>query len=161
MNSENKLSMRHVLLLIIAIIVGIGLFVVMPLVSSVIASTNQLNQQEVNITRLHNDISIEEEEIIEIQTEMKKVVQEYTNYEKESNELVVTNLDPTVVLNMYPDLKSNSMYNKLNKQYLVSMRKIKDTKSQYNNAVEGYNRSLVTVRNKILHGNREPKEFLK
>ncbi len=151
---------RNPILSFLAIFVLVMFFISIP-ASSFIASTNQLNQKEVTISRLENDIQIEEDEILEIQTEMKEVIQEYTDYEQASNELVVTNLDPTVVLNMYPELKSNNLYNKLNRQYLSSMRKIKESKEQYNSAVEDYNRSLVTVRNRIMHPTRSTKEFLK
>lgn len=152
---------KHTLFLTLVSVVGVTLFIALPIVFSFINSTDRLNQQEVVIARLENDIQIEEEEILEIQTEMKSVIQEYTDYEQSSNELVVTNLNPQVVLNMYPDLKSNNLYNKLNRQYLTSMRNIKDSKEEYNNAVEEYNRTIVTIHNRILHNDRKPKEFYK
>lgn len=146
------------------VVIGIAAFLIITsfaTVSGVLANINIVNKMEENINRLQNDISIEQEEIKDIQAEMKDMVQEYTGYEKESNELVVENLDPKLVVNMYPELKSSNMYNNLNRQYLKSMRKIKDSKTEYNNSAEDYNQRLVTFKGRLLHGNREKKEYIK
>ena len=86
---------------------------------------------------------------------------EYTDYEKETNELVVENINPQIVLNMYPELKSSNMYNNLSRQYLKSMRNIKDSKREYNKAVEDYNSLLVTLKGRVLSGGRSLLEYKK
>lgn len=155
--NDNKGKKKTILTGVIGTIFLVGLI----MATSFISIQNNLNKREVVIDRLDNDITIEQEEIVSIQEELKIMVQDYTDYERESNELVVENLDPQFVVNMYPELRSSRMYDRLNRQYLSSMRKIKDAKSRYNTAVEEYNSYLVTFTGRTFFGDKEQKEFLK
>lgn len=127
-------------ILVIAIIIA----------GSIISYNDTLRKLEVKILRLENAVAIETEEIANIQQQLKELIDEYVDHEKETNQLVVENLNPSVVLNMYPELKSSNMYNNLSRQYLKSMRNIKDAKREYNQTVEKYNNLVVTFKGRIL-----------
>lgn len=149
--------MKKALLVSLIIIILTALIII----NSIISYNNNLRVLEVKISNLNNTITIEEEEIISIQEKLKNLVDEYTDYEKETNELVVENINPQIVLNMYPELKSSNMYNNLSRQYLKSMRNIKDSKREYNKAVEEYNSLLVTLKGRILSGGKSLLEYKK
>ena len=149
--------MKKTLSIILIIIALMTLIII----SSIISYNNNLRVLEVKISNLDNAIIIEEEEIVSIQEKLKILVDEYTDYEKETNELVVENINPQIVLNMYPELKSSNMYNNLSRQYLKSMRNIKDSKREYNKAVEDYNSLLVTLKGRVLSGGRSLLEYKK
>lgn len=149
--------MKKALLVSLIIIILTALIII----NSIISYNNNLRVLELKISNLNNTITIEEEEIISIQEKLKNLVDEYTDYEKETNELVVENINPQIVLNMYPELKSSNMYNNLSRQYLKSMRNIKDSKREYNKAVEEYNSLLVTLKGRILSGGKSLLEYKK
>lgn len=139
----------------------IAVVIILMVASSVVSYNNNLRVLEVRIANLRNSIDIEDEEIAAIQEKLKGLTYEYSEYEKGTHELVVENINPQVVLNMYPELKTSNMYNKLSRQYLKSMRNIKDSKRDYNIAVEDYNSLLVTLRGRILSGGKQLLEYKK
>ena len=149
--------MREILITIFIIIIIITIMII----GSIISYNNNLSVLEVKISNLSNSITIEEEEIISIQKKLKSLTDEYVDHEKETNELVVENINPQVVLNMYPELKSSNMYNNLSRQYLKSTRNIKDSKIEYNKVGEKYNSLLVTFRGRLLSGGRPLLDYKK
>lgn len=149
--------MRKVILVTSIIVILIFLMTI----SSIISYNNRLNILQVKISNLDNTIVIEEEEIVNIQEKLKELVDEYVDYEKGTTELVVENINPQIVLNMYPELKSNNMYNNLSRQYLKSMRNIKDAKREYNQSVEKYNSMLVTFKGRVFASGRPSLEYKK
>lgn len=149
--------MKKTLSTTLIVVIAIAMLIVV----SIISYNNNLKVLEVKISNLDNSIKIEEEEIVSIQKKLKSLVDEYVGYEKHTNELVVENISPQFVINMYPELKSSNMYNSLSRQYLKSMRNIKDSKKEYNKAVEKYNSLLVTLKGRILSGGKSLLEYKK
>lgn len=144
---------------IITLVIITVLIITLLLAVVVAAHNDTLNVSEVRLNNLENKISIEEQEIVSIQIRLEELVSEYTDYEKDTHKMVVENISPQFVLNMYPDLKSNTMYNNLSRQFLRSTRNIKEAKNEYNSTVEKYNSKLVTLKGRVLSGGREQKKY--
>lgn len=142
---------------VIIIILVFGL--IFSFINSGVKFYNNMNITLEEVDKALNTIAIEEEEIDKIQERMKDVIKEYVDHEENVNITAMKELDPKVLISMYPDLKSSSMFNQLNRQYLNSMRKIKMAKEDHNKLVSEYNSKLVTLKGRILGRGRQKLEY--
>lgn len=83
-----------------------------------------------DIITIDDQIALYEEENAEIEQEISAIVESYKEYESETFKEISESMDPLVIYSVYPDLKSNKLFEDQINLYCSNNDEIKALKSK-------------------------------
>lgn len=152
---------------IVAISIGVfmGLLLILALTSTLIVSNvnNRTVVLEEAVSSSKSDISKEEQRRVDLFNNLADSVKSYNNHESETLKVVTEARKQAdkgntheamkslnVVVEKYPDLKAQSNYSQINKEFSMTENRLANYRESYNSSVKSYNRYVRSFFPKIV-----------
>ncbi len=152
---------------IVAISIGafMGLLLILALTSTLIVSNvnNRTVVLEEAVSSSKSDISKEEQRRVDLFNNLADSVKSYNNHESETLKAVTEARKQAdkgntheamkslnVVVEKYPDLKAQSNYSQINKEFSMTENRLANYRESYNSSVKSYNRYVRSFFPKIV-----------
>lgn len=155
--------MKKIVTISIVLFVGTMLFIA--LVSSLVVSStnNRVVVLEEAVRSSRSDISKEEQRRVDLFNNLADSVKSYNKYESETLKTVTEARKQAdkgntheamqslnVVVEKYPDLKAQSNYSQINKEFSATENRLANYRESYNSSVKSYNRYVRSFFAKII-----------
>lgn len=152
---------------IVAISIGafMGLLLILALASTLIVSNvnNRTVVLEEAVSSSKSDISKEEQRRVDLFNNLADSVKSYNNHESETLKAVTEARKQAdkgntheamkslnVIVEKYPDLKAQSNYSQINKEFSMTENRLANYRESYNSSVKSYNRYVRSFFPKIV-----------